>query len=155
GTFNFTINVQDVNAATDSKAFQMMVNVAPSITTVSPLASGVIGVAYSTTLTAAGGTTPYTWSITSGALPSGVTMSNAGVISGSPSVSGTFNFTVKVQDVNGATDSKAFQMTVNPSAVPAPSIISISPNTGVMTGGTAITIGGSDFQNGATVSVDG
>jgi subtilase family serine protease len=64
------------------------------------------GVAYSTTLTATGGVPPYTpWIVNSGALPTGLLLSNAGVISGTPigSAVGTANFTVKVTDSQGTT----------------------------------------------------
>src|SRR5882762_1751824 len=57
---------------------------APAITT-STLASGTVGVAYNSALTATGGTTPYSWSIASGTLPTVLTLSSAGVISGTPS----------------------------------------------------------------------
>jgi hypothetical protein len=60
---------------------------------------------YSAQLAATGGTLPYSWSIISGSLPPGLTLSSAGVISGTPTAAGTFNFTVKVTDAasNSAT----------------------------------------------------
>ncbi len=68
-------------------------------TTSGQLAKVVINSAYpSTTLTAANGTAPYTWTITGGALPTGLQLSSAGVLSGMPTVFGTFNFTVTVTD---------------------------------------------------------
>ena len=54
--------------------------------------------AYSHQLTASGGTAPYTWAITAGALPAGLTLSSAGLISGTPSVSGPFSFSVTATD---------------------------------------------------------
>jgi hypothetical protein len=53
---------------------------------------------YSATLAATGGTQPYTWTILSGSLPPGLSLSSAGVISGTPTAAGTFNFTVQVTD---------------------------------------------------------
>ncbi|MCK5327553.1 MAG: S8 family peptidase, partial [Candidatus Latescibacteria bacterium] len=68
------------------------------ITTTS-LPDGVVGEAYSTTLEAARGTTPYTWSISAGSLPDGLSLSSTGVISGTPTTAGTvINFTAKVMD---------------------------------------------------------
>ena len=60
---------------------------------------GTIGVPYTATLGATGGTTPYTWSVTNGLLPSGLSLNSAtGAITGTPTVVGTFNFTVQVAD---------------------------------------------------------
>jgi len=61
------------------------------------LPAATIGAAYSQTLTATGGTTPYTWSVTSGTLASGLTLSTSGVISGTPTSVGS-TFTVSVSD---------------------------------------------------------
>jgi hypothetical protein len=71
----------------------------PSISTTT-LPAGSVGVAYGATLQASGGTTPYTWSIAtaSGPLPTGLTLTSSGVISGSPVTSGNFGFTVAVTD---------------------------------------------------------
>lgn len=54
--------------------------------------------AYNQTLAATGGTTPYTWTVTSGSPPSGITLSTAGVLSGTPTTTGTSTFTVQVTD---------------------------------------------------------
>ena len=62
-----------------------------AITTLA-LPNGVTNAVYSATLTADGGTLPYTWSRTSGSLPPGLTLSGDGVISGTPTTTGTFNF---------------------------------------------------------------
>ena len=66
--------------------------------TTSSLPNGAVGSAYSTTLTATGGTLPYSWTVTSGALPAGLTLSNDGTISGTPTSAGQSNFTVQVTD---------------------------------------------------------
>jgi uncharacterized membrane protein len=87
-----------------------------SITT-SSLASGTVGTAYSQTLVASGGTTPYVWSLAagSGGLPAGLTLNSNGTISGTPSTAGTFNFTVQVNDSAQGTAQKALSITINPS----------------------------------------
>lgn len=56
----------------------------PVIDTASPLSSGTVGNAYSQTFVASGGTPPYSWSVTSGTLPAGLTLSTAGILSGTP-----------------------------------------------------------------------
>ena len=69
--------------------------------TISPssLPNGVVGVPYSQTLTAVGGTSPYTWSTTSGTLPAGLSLGpSTGIISGTPSATGSSTFTVQASD---------------------------------------------------------
>jgi len=70
----------------------------------------------STTLEATDGTTPYTWSILSGSLPPGLTLSGAGVISGTPTQDGSYNFTVQVTDSDNPQRiaTKSLTITINP-----------------------------------------
>ncbi|HXG67626.1 MAG TPA: putative Ig domain-containing protein, partial [Blastocatellia bacterium] len=84
-----------------------------TITTTSPLAAATAGSAYSQTLAATGGSGSYTWSLVSGALPAGISLSAGGIISGTTSATGTFNFTVRVTDSAAATAQKDFSLTVN------------------------------------------
>jgi len=96
-----------------------------AIATASPLPNAEQGVAYSTTLTAVGGTAPYTWAVTSGALPPGLTLAPAtGVLSGTPTSAGLYNFTVTVTDAAApaGTNAKAFALSVVPPPPPAPVI---------------------------------
>ena len=60
--------------------------------------TGLLGVSYSQTLTASGGTAPFTWTRVSGTLPTGLVLSSGGAITGEPSELGLFNFTVNVVD---------------------------------------------------------
>jgi hypothetical protein len=85
----------------------------PMITTTSLLA-GKVNIAYSQTLAASGGSGIYTaWSVTSGALPGGLTLApSTGVISGTPTTAGTFNFTVKVTDSNNATATQTLSIVI-------------------------------------------
>jgi hypothetical protein len=100
GSVTFTVKVADSEAtpATATQSYTVNILSALTITTTS-LAAANIGVAYSTTLTATGGTAPYTWAITTGSLPAGLTLNPAtGAITGTPTAAGTFNFTVTVTD---------------------------------------------------------
>ena len=72
---------------------------APAVTTAS-LPNGTVGTTYSQTLMATG-STPITWSIDTGSLPNGLTLSTAGVISGTLTTANTFNFTVKATNATG------------------------------------------------------
>ena len=86
------------------------VKYAPVITTES-LPGGTVGTAYSQAL-AADGTAPISWSVSSGALPAGLTLSSDGQITGTPTTAGTSTFTVTATNASGSA-SKAFTITVN------------------------------------------
>ncbi len=83
--------------------------------TLSPptLPAAQVGVAYSQTITASGGTSPYTYTVTSGALPAGLALSTGGALSGTPTAGGTFSFTVTAKDSNNITGAQAYTLTVN------------------------------------------
>ena len=85
-----------------------------SISTASPLPTAAVGVAYSQTLAATGGTTPYFfWQVLSGTLPSGLLLSASGSIGGVPTTTGNSTFTVEVTDDQLVTASKQFTLTVS------------------------------------------
>jgi uncharacterized repeat protein (TIGR02543 family) len=84
----------------------------PDLVTTAPPAA-IVGSAYTHTLTASGGTGPYTFSVDGGNLPSGLTMSSTGVISGTPTVAASFTFFIMVRDANQALDIEGFNITVN------------------------------------------
>lgn len=88
----------------------------PEITSASPLTSATEGTAYSNTLTASGGTPPYTWVISAGTLP-GLALSSGGVLSGTPTATGTFSFTAKVTDAASATGAAPLQITISAAGV--------------------------------------
>src|SRR6266581_1589716 len=80
--------------------------------TTTTLPSGPVNVSYSQALSATGGKQPYSWSVSSGALPTGLTLSSGGAISGTPQNRGTSTFTARVQDDNLSTDTQVLQITV-------------------------------------------
>jgi hypothetical protein len=114
GTYSFTLQITDGAGRTASQGFSIVVSAtAPLSITTTTLPPGRIGVAYSATLAATGGTGPYTWSWTSGSLPPGVGLSPGGTISGTPSKQGSYTFTVLVTDSVGATASRTFTLKIN------------------------------------------
>ena len=80
------------------------------ITTTCPITSGNEGVAYTFTFTATGGSTPYVWTLISGAFPGGLSLATSGVLSGTPTTNGYFTFTVQVTDNRGSTDTLSCSM---------------------------------------------
>lgn len=85
-----------------------------NIITVS-LPQGTVRVPYSQTVLATNGTPSYTFSVLSGLLPKGLTLSSSGVISGTPSAAGTYNFTLNVLDNVSAMDNQALSVTIEAS----------------------------------------
>jgi hypothetical protein len=85
--------------------------------TLSPalLASGTVGLAYSQVLSGNGGTPPYSFAVTTGALPGGLVLSSAGVVSGTPTLEGSSSFTVKATDGASCSGSQAYALLVKPS----------------------------------------
>jgi Putative Ig domain len=95
-----TFTVQVADSSTQTATQQLSVTIEPPLTiTTTALADGTVNLPYSTTVEAAYATLPMTWSISSGALPTGLNLdASGGNISGTPSVAGTSDFTVMVTD---------------------------------------------------------
>lgn len=72
-----------------------------------------VGQKYAATVHEIGGTSPMTWSVVSGTLPSGLSLDNQGIISGTPTTAGKYTFTVKVTDANNLSSTKRLTLTVN------------------------------------------
>ena len=84
----------------------------------SSLPAGTVNVPYpSAALLVSGGTAPYTWTLTSGALPQSLSLSSGGTISGTPTIAGTASFTVQVKDAALNTASQSLNLTINPAAI--------------------------------------
>ena len=103
------------------------VDAALSIDT-SSLPSGEVGVFYTYTLTASGGGGTYSWSMSSGLLPPGLSLSPGGVISGTPTADGAYSFTVTVNSLEGEA-TKGLSITVNPTTVQPPATTTLTITT--------------------------
>ena len=118
GTFTITVKVTDANGCTGIGATYTLTIACQTITVTNPAAnSAIYNTPFSATFTQSGvGThTPATFSIASGALPAGLTLSSAGVLSGSPTQTGVFTITVKVTDANGCSGTgPAYTLSVAP-----------------------------------------
>jgi hypothetical protein len=112
GDFTFTAQVTDGDSHTAQKQFTIAVKGPLSITSTA-LPAGSTGSAYSQTLTAVGGTPPYTWLVSAGSLPNGLTLEvPTGTLTGTPSATGNFTFTVTVTDSNSATAQEQFIVSI-------------------------------------------
>jgi len=109
-TSSFTVTATDATGVASSQQFT--ITVALAVLT-SSLPGGTVGTPYSTTLQAGGGAPPYSWVIV-GTLPQGLTLnSGTGVISGTPTESGTSTFTATVTDSTSATANANLGITIN------------------------------------------
>jgi hypothetical protein len=148
GTTNFTVTIHDSLGATATQNDSITINAAPQITTLS-LPNASVGVAYpTTTVVGTGGTPTLGWSATG--LPTGLSMSGAGVISGTPTVTGTFSsVVVKLTDGVGAFTTQTYSVTISA----GPTVTSTSPaSRGQGAQNQTITINGTGFVNGASLA---
>jgi alpha-tubulin suppressor-like RCC1 family protein len=107
-TFSTTV------AAGLSKSFTANVNANPTVTTAAALPAAMARRAYSATLAATGGVGPYTW--TGSGLPTGISVSAAGVLSGTPTLVGTSSAYLTVTDIAGGSSTSTLMLTVAPTA---------------------------------------
>ncbi len=136
GASSFTLQVTDTGSRTGTLACSITVTnpapvvPAPTVTTACPLPGGTQTSAYSQTMVASGGTAPLSFSL-SGLLPAGVTLSSAGVISGTPTASGHFPFTLTVTDAANRSSSTACSLNIAtfvppPTPPPTPAALSLT-----------------------------
>jgi hypothetical protein len=114
GTSNFTVQITDSAVSPESAKQSLTITVTiPLIVTTTLLPNGSVNAPYSATLQASGGTKTYTWSITAGSLPAGLSLdASAGVISGTPTTSENSSFTVQVADVSTQTAAHPLSITI-------------------------------------------
>jgi hypothetical protein len=131
GTFNFTARCTGANRLYEELACSLTVVPPPplTITTACPLPAATIGTFYNLTLGATGGQPPYTWMVSSGVLPAGLSLDgNSGLISGTPTNSNTYTFNIRCTDSAYNLASKSCSMTVSPPTLIAPRITSARPS---------------------------
>jgi hypothetical protein len=108
--------------------------IAPFTVTTASLPGGTVGVGYTATLDAAGGTTPFTWSLGSGStLPVGLALSSDGTISGTPQAGGGFSFTVQVTDSSSPAQTASKELDLDISKAAPGLSLSVSPPAGTAT----------------------
>lgn len=176
GNFAFTVTATDNGANGAGAPFTVSADyilaIAPPVIAIdqTTLPSATVATSYSQMITASGGIDPYSFAITSGTLPAGVTLSNSGLLSGMPGAGGNFAFIVTATDASGApgpfTASQSFNLTVSAPALTLPVATLTSGQVGSAygaalspaTGGTApynYAVTGGALPPGITLSVNG
>ena len=141
-TFNFTTTATDTVGATGSQAYTVIINPAVAIMTAT-LPNGTFNESgYVQTLAASGGTGTITFGVTEGTLPTGMSLSSSGVLSGTPTVVNSFSFTITATDSVGATGDQAYTVAIN-AALPT-----VSAPTSASITGTSATLGGNVTSGG-------
>jgi hypothetical protein len=108
----YTVTVTDANACTSTANFIITEPASIAFSTLS-LPNRDYNQSYSQTVVATGGFGAISYTLTSGSLPTGFTLSNSGVISGTSTVTGTFSFIVTATDVNGCSISQNLSIGLN------------------------------------------
>jgi hypothetical protein len=173
GGFTFPTAGPQSIIAFDSSTLYLQAFVSFTVTscppiTLSPatLPGGNRNVAYSQTITASGGTAPYTFAVTAGTLPTGLTLSSGGLLSGAPTATGSFTFTITATDANNCTGARSYTVvigtcptiTVSPATLPGGAVGAPYSQTITASGGTpprtfAVTSG--SLPTGLTLSSGG
>ncbi|HWC97775.1 MAG TPA: putative Ig domain-containing protein [Candidatus Sulfopaludibacter sp.] len=149
GTFPFSVTVSDKGGSTPStKSFSLTVTPG-ALTVQGTFVDGQVGVAYSASVSASGGTQPYTLSVTG--LPDGVTFAG-GNVAGTPTTAGKYTITATVTDAKGGTASQTFTVNI---AAPGPAITTASLPNGTVNVAYSASLAASGGTGALTWSVSG
>jgi hypothetical protein len=133
GTFTFTVQVNDGGSNTTNRQYSVTISNAVQVTTTF-LPDGTNGAAYSQPLLAINGVpfggVPYSWSVSSGSLPATLNLATNGLLSGTLTTSGLFNFTVRVADSLGGLASQPLSLNIVSTNISNPPPINIAPSGG-------------------------
>ena len=122
---NFTILVADAQGLTATASFALDVLPMLGITT-NQIANGVVGATYSASFAASGGTPQIQWSVSSGALPVGLTLSSGGALTGTPTANGSSTFTIQAADSKTQKDTRSFTIVISLPPVAAVTITGLA-----------------------------
>ena len=124
GAFSFTISAIDAADSTGSRAYSGTTSASAITVNPATLPNGTVGTAYSQTVSATGGNGSYTFTVSAGSLPAGLSLSAAtGAITGTPTTAATSNFTITATDGLGASNARAYSVTINPAITVNPATL--------------------------------
>ena len=115
GVFSGTLTASNGIGSNATQAFSITINQAPTFTSSTPTNSGTFNTAYNFTCTASGFPAP-SFSVAAGALPTGLSLSTSGVISGTPTAAGTYTGTLSASNGIGSAASQSFSITIQKAA---------------------------------------
>ncbi len=165
GSFPVTVRATDYNGCFTDRNYTLSINsisISPS-----SLSLGLVNTSYSVSLSASGGTAPYTFSLQSGVLPTGITLSSGGLLAGTPTQSGLFNIVVRATDATSNFSQRSYSLAIrctSPGITFSPTLLSDAPagqsysRTITASGGTApytFSLGAGTLPNGLTLSASG
>ncbi|HKQ47142.1 MAG TPA: S8 family serine peptidase [Phycisphaerae bacterium] len=117
GSYAFTILATDANNCTGERSYSIAVTCPTIALAPTTLSATFVNRDYTKTITASGGIAPYSYGLSGGSLPPGLTLSPGGVISGTTTQAGTFNFIVTATESNGCAGNRAYSIVVRVKAV--------------------------------------
>jgi hypothetical protein len=156
GMYGFTVRVTDSVSATASQPLTLQVAAAvpPVQIVTSSLAGATVSVPYSQHLGATGGSGTYTWNVTGGQLPPGITLSTAGDLSGTPTTAGTWSFTATAYDAQDSSRfaARTFSLAVAASQPNQPPAVTLTASrSGVIPVGAPVTLTANASDSDGTV----
>jgi hypothetical protein len=165
GAFNFAVTVTDARGLTGSQAYSLFFTDVPLVISPGSLPDGRIGVGYRQRLTASGGTAPYRFALTDGALPPGLTLTRDGLLGGKPSAEGFFAFTINATDARGRSSGQFYglsitqvSLSISPNLLPEGKVAVVYRQRLTASGGTApyrFALAFGDLPSGLALSRDG
>jgi large repetitive protein len=133
GMYTISVTATDAHGVSNSASFPFVIT-RPATLKVpgGPLSDAATGTPYSQTLSAAGGTPPYSWTLPGGSLPDGTNLQPTGALAGTPVKPGSYTFTAEATDQTGASavgtfsvDVAALPVTITTPSPPASGMVSI------------------------------
>ncbi len=123
GLFTFIVRATDFAGCPGSQVYTMLIDPSgcpPIVVSPPTLPPMTAGITYGQAISATGGTGPYTFDVTTGVLPEGMTLYTTGLLSGSVATAGTYNFTITATDALSCTSSRPYTLQVNlvPAVIP-------------------------------------